>query len=114
MTPQFLLQTSMKNLLQNPYALFIALALIIALPLFLFPINLFPGEIIIERKLVQITEKAPLSLSYFIGLGYNVDDMSDVKDFYLLTQGYILAGIFIIGIPFLAAYRVYLGNRTKK
>lgn len=104
----------MKYILKNPYALFIVLALIIALPLFLLPINLFPGEIIIERNLVQITEQAPLSLSYFIGLGYNEDDMSDVKDFYLLTQGYILAGIFILGIPFLAAYRVYLGNRTKK
>lgn len=103
----------MKYFLNNPIALFFALAFLIALPLFLLPINLFPGEIVIVRNLVEVTEQAPLSLSYFIGVGYNEADMTDIKDFYLHTQGYILAAIFILGIPFLAAFRVYLGIKTR-
>ena len=104
----------MKYFLQHPIALFLALSSIFALTLLLLPINLFPGEIILQRGLVEITEQAPLSLSYFIGVGYEESHMTEVKDFYLLPQGYILAAILIVGIPVLAAYRVAISNSTKK
>lgn len=102
----------MQYFRQHPFIFFFTLMLIIALPLFLFPINLFPGEIKIERGLVEITEQAPLSLSYFIGLGYEKSDMTEIKDFYLLTQGYILAFIIIIGIPALAAFRITIPKKS--
>jgi hypothetical protein len=104
----------MKSILSQPLPLFFILALLISLPLFLLPINLFAGEIIIVRNLVEIKEQAPLSLSYFIGLGYDQADMTEIKDFYLLRQGYILAIVLILGIPFLAAYRVFLGNKKSR
>lgn len=81
---------------------------IILLPLLLFPINLFSGEIILQNGLVEVTEQAPLSLSYFIGMGLNEGDLDNVKDFYLLTKGWITAFIFVICIPALIAYRFYL------
>jgi len=104
----------MKQILKNPILLFFVLAICIALPLCIFPINLFNGEIVSGDGLQEITEKAPLSLSYFFGLGYNEEDMTFVKDFYLLPAGYLLAAVFIIGIPALVAYRVYLKGDTQK
>lgn len=97
----------MKQLKEKPLLIFILLFLIISIPLWTLPINLFPGEIIIENGLQQVTEEAPLSLSYFIGLGYNEADLSVVKDFYLKPTGYALAFIFTVGIPALIAYRFH-------
>ncbi len=86
---------------------------ILALLLFLFPINLFDGEIVFQKGLQTVTEKAPLSLSYFIGMGFDPADMENIQSFHLLPTGYLMAVIFLIGIPSLIAYRVHLG-RTKK
>lgn len=79
-----------------------------ALPLFLFPLNLFPGEIVHIVGSKEVIEPRDLSLSYFIGIGYKEEDMSMIKDFYLLPKGKILALIFIVGLPALLAYRVSL------
>lgn len=98
---------SMKQLKERPFLIFILLFLIISIPLWLFPINLFPGEIIVENGMHDYKEEAPLSLSYFIGLGYNENDMIGINDFYLKPTGYMLAFIFTIGIPALIAYRLY-------
>ncbi|MEY4572380.1 MAG: hypothetical protein RLZ10_1619 [Bacteroidota bacterium] len=78
--------------------------IVISLTLFLFPINLFPG--IIELGNQKILHEAPLSLSYFIGMGYDPADLKalNVTNFYLTAQGYILAFIFVLGIPGLLAY----------
>ncbi len=89
--------------------IFVIAFLTIAIPLFLFPINLFPGQIIheiIPEKVV--TEDCYLSLSYFIGLGYEISDMKGVQSFYLTLEGYLLAFLILIGFPFLLAYRIYL------
>jgi len=104
----------MKYIFEKPIRVFIVLVLLIGLPLFLFPINFFSGEVIFQRGLVEIVEQRPLSLSYFVGMGYDPKDLIEVKDFYLLKEGYILAIIFIVGVPFLAAYRVYLSQQQKK
>lgn len=84
---------------------FIVCFLIITLPLILFPVNLFDGEILYKNG---IKEPTPLSLSYFFGLGYDVKDMETVASFHLVTKGYFLAFILTIGIPSLIAYRVSL------
>lgn len=64
--------------------------------------------------LVETKIEAPLSLSYFFGLGYSEEDMIGIKDFYLKPGGYILAFLFTLGFPSLIALRVYLGNNFKK
>lgn len=96
----------MKELLRKPIFVFFMVMLLIALPLFLFPINLFEGEIVYQIGALEHVEQAPLSLSYFIGIGYAQEDMYGIKDFYLTTKGYILAALLIIGFPALLAYRV--------
>lgn len=99
--------------IKKPLDVFIISLLAIGVPLFLFPINLFPGEIVsLINETEHITE-APLSLSYFIGLGYETEDMASIKDFYLTARGYALAGCLLIGIPFLIAYRVSTKNKMK-
>lgn len=103
----------MKQSLRKPIILFLILVIVIALPLFLLPLNLFSGEIIMADGLVETKVQAPLSLAYFIGMGYNEVDMVGVKDFYLLPQGYILAFLFILGIPALITYRIFL-KKSKK
>ena len=97
----------------KPIYIFLLSFLVIAAILFLFPINLFDGEVEYQKKLVYVVEKQPLSLSYFIGLGYDPADMDVVKSFRLLPGGYLLAGIMLLGFPALIAYRVYL-KRTSK
>ncbi len=81
---------------------------------FLFPINLFDGEIVFEVNGVEFTEKAKLSLSYFIGIGASEEQTQDVKDFYLLPAGYLVAFLMTVGLPAIIAYRVYLKNQQKK
>jgi hypothetical protein len=104
----------MKKLFQNPVKVFILMTLFIAVPLCIFPLNLFQGEVILENGISEQVVKAPLSLSYFFGLGYSEEDMIGIKDYYLLPEGYLLAFLFIVGIPALAAYRVYLGKKRAK
>lgn len=103
----------MKHVFSNPKVLFVALVILFLMIFFLFPINLFDGEIVYQRGLVTITEKRPISLSYFIGMGYDKEDMVGIKDFYLLPVGYLMALVFTVGIPALIAYRVHLGKKSK-
>ena len=103
----------MKSLKEQPILLFVLCAVVIVLPLCLFPINLFSGQIVYESDIQQVVVDAPLSLSYFFGLGYEETDMEHVTDFYLTTPGYLTAFIFLIGIPGLIAYRVYLSSSKK-
>lgn len=98
----------MKRILNKPILVFLILMISFALPLFLLPIHIFPGEIIHQVGMKEITGPADLSLSYFIGIGITKNDLEGVKDFYLLPQGKILALIFIIGLPAILAYRVSL------
>jgi len=79
--------------------------------LFFLPINLFSGEIVENSTGVSKTISAPLSLSYFLGIGYDQKDMENVQDFYLTGEGYALAICFLFGIPFLIALRIYYRNR---
>lgn len=104
----------MASLNRKVVLLFIACFFAIALPLCLFPINLFSGEIVYKSGLQEAVIQAPLSLSYFFGLGYDPADMVGVQDFYLTGSGYLTAFIFLIGIPGLVAYRVYLSGTKKK
>lgn len=88
--------------------IFAGAMVLISLPLLLFPINLFSGEIVLQNGITELKEQAPLSLSYFIGMGLNEGDLDQVKDFYLLPKGWITALLFIVCIPALIAYRYYL------
>jgi hypothetical protein len=98
----------MRTQLKKPLVIFALSSLLIALPLFLLPLNLFNGEIIYQRALVEQKVAAPLSLSYFIGIGYDQKDMVGVKEFYLVKDGIILAIIVLFGIPGIIAYRFHL------
>lgn len=100
----------MDSIKNRPFIIFLIAAMLISIPLFTLPINLFQGIIIQKNGLQQVTLEAPLSLSYFIGYGYEPEDMVDVVDFYLKPSGWILALILTTGIPALLAYRIYLSK----
>ena len=99
---------------KNPIAIFFATVLILCLLFFVFPINLFDGKIVYQEGLNELTVERPLSLSYFIGLGYSEADMvlgtTTVKSFYLTIKGGLMAVIFIVGFPALLAFRIHLRN----
>ena len=99
---------------KKPLFIFLLGVILIATPLFLFPINLFNGAIVYESDVQKVVQDAPLSLSYFIGLGYEEQDMVGVSDFYLKQEGYILAFCLIIGFPALLAYRLKIKNNQFK
>lgn len=92
----------------SPLQIFLLTFFCTAIPLFLFPINLFPG--IIEINQGKSTLEVPLSLSYFIGFGYDARDLEalQVTNFYLTTKGYILAFIFVLGLPSILSYASFV------
>ena len=102
----------MKQKFKNPWFVFALGVVISSCIFFLFPINLFDGEIVFQTVAKTWKVKANISLSYFIGIGAEKEQLVrlGVKDFYLLPKGYIFAGIVLVGLPGLWAYRVYLKN----
>jgi Zn-dependent protease len=96
---------------KKPILIFMATSLLLLAIFFLFPINLFDGEIVRVEKHREYIVQAPLSLSYFIVIGYDAEDMTDVKTFYLTVKGAVIAVIFTIGIPAVLAYRIHLRNK---
>tara|TARA_R110002072_G_scaffold232309_1_gene389664 strand:+ start:16527 stop:16841 length:315 start_codon:yes stop_codon:yes gene_type:complete len=96
------------KMFKKPWVLFIGLSVLLAALFFLFPINLFDGVIVYKKQRLVSTIETPLSLSYFIGLGYDNVDIEDVETFYLTTKGMVMAFIFILGLPGMLAYRSYL------
>jgi len=101
-------------MLKKYLPVFFIVFLVIALLLFLFPINLFDGEIIFQSGLQETVITTPLSLSYFIGMGYDEADMVGVKSFYLLPVGYLLAFLVLFGLPAIISYRIQLGRMKKR
>ena len=94
--------------MKNPIVLFFSLSLLLAIIFFTLPINVFDGVVEYEEAYRTYTLEQPLSLSYFIGIGYDEADMADVKSFHLTVKGITMAVIFILGLPGLLAYRVHL------
>ena len=89
-------------------AIFVVTAFILTVIFFTIPINIFDGQIDYVEPQREYTIDAQLSLSYFIGLGYEEADMEFVKSFRLTTKGWLMAIIFIFGLPALLAYRIYM------
>lgn len=94
--------------MKKPILIFLGTSLLLAIVFFTLPINLFDGVIEIEEPFRSYKIEQPISLSYLIGLGYDEADMQYVKDFYLTGKGIAMAVIFILGLPALLAYRIYL------
>lgn len=103
----------MREIVKKPLYLFSLLSLVLATIFFLLPINLFDGVIEYEEGIRSYKLETPLSLSYFIGLGYEESEMEFVKDFYLTTKGIFMAIIFILGIPGIITYRVHLSRKRE-
>ena len=103
----------MKQFFSKPINVFLSCFISLLLLFFLFPIEIFDGEVVFEKGLVHFTTKGPLSLSYFIGLGLDPKEMDGIKDFYLLPKGYFMAFLFTFCIPALVSYRVYISNKNK-
>ena len=89
-------------------AIFVITAFILTVIFFTVPINLFDGQIDYVEPQREYTINTPLSLSYFIGLGYDEADMQYVESIRLTAKGWIMAIIFIFGLPALLAYRIFL------
>ncbi|MBU2018247.1 MAG: hypothetical protein KJ941_01265 [Bacteroidetes bacterium] len=94
-----------------PFKIFFICFAFLALILFCLPINLFDGAIILKNGIQEQTINAPLSLSYFIGLGYDPAELENVKSFHLLPTGILLAICVLIGIPYVIALRFHLKRK---
>lgn len=101
-----------KNLLKNPLAVFVLTFVLFAVPLFFFNISIFDGEIVVMQGTREMALPIKLSLSYFIGVGINAEDLKDIQGFHLVSKGYFLAACLLIGFPSLMAYRSYIANRV--
>ena len=102
-----------KALLLKPWFVFIFTFVLIGGTLILVSPNLFEGEIVYEQNGKKYILEAPLSLAYFVGLGYQESEMEGVVDFYLTKRGYMLAFSLVLGFPILLAYRSFLAKKNK-
>lgn len=103
-----------KALLLKPWFVFTFSLLLIGGTLILVSPNLFEGEIVYAQNGKKYVLEAPLSLAYFVGLGYDPADMEKVVDFYLTRRGYMLAASLLLGFPTLLAYRSFLAKKQKE
>ena len=103
----------MKQFLLKPLHIFLIGVILIGLPLFLFPINLFDGEIVYKSGISTMVEPRPLSLHFVSGLEYGKNLPKEIDDYYLTPKGYVFAVLFILGIPALIAYRIKIGKKKK-
>lgn len=99
--------------MKKPLFIFLISTFVLAACFFLLPINLFDGVIEYEEPFRTYQVETRLSLSYFIGIGYEETHMTNVKDFYLTPKGIIMAVIFILGLPALLSYRLFLSSKKK-
>ena len=98
--------------MNKPILAFCISLMLIGGVLFFLPINLFPGKIVDNSTGTTQILSAPLSLSYFVGIGYDPSDMKDIQDFYLTGKGYALAFCLLFGLPFIIALRFYYAKDT--
>ena len=105
----------MKANLRNPYLVAAFLTLVLASIFFLFPIEVFDGEVTYTNGVQSITIRQRLSLSYFIGMGFEEGkSMRDISHMALVPKGYVLAILMIVGFPALIGYRVWLSNQHRE
>lgn len=102
-----------KTLLLKPWFVFFFSLILIGGILILVSPNLFEGEIVYAQNGKKYILEAPLSLAYFLGLGYQETEMKGVVDFYLTRRGYMLAASLLLGFPTLLAYRSFLAKKNK-
>jgi hypothetical protein len=102
-----------KSLLLKPWFVFSFSFILIGGTLILLSPNLFEGEIVYAHNGKKYTLEAPLSLAYFLGLGFQEAEMEGVVDFYLTRRGYMLAVSLLLGFPTLLAYRSFLAKKNK-
>ena len=93
--------------------MFLGMSLALACVFFLMRIQIFDGEIVLVKGVSDITVPMKLSLSYFIGIGFESGDLDGVKDFYLVRTGYFNAVLIILALPALLSYRLYLSKKNK-
>ena len=103
-----------KSLLLKPWFVFAFSFILIGGTLILVSPNLFEGEIVYSQNGKKYALQAPLSLAYFLGLGYEPQEMEGVVDFYLTKRGYMMAFSLLLGFPILFAYRSLLEKRNRK
>lgn len=93
---------------------FIVSSAIVAIALCVLPVEFFNGEATYTVNDTTITKPQNLSLSYFFGLGLENSTIQYADSFRLTGQGWMLTFIFIIGIPGLIAYRMYITGSSSK
>jgi hypothetical protein len=103
-----------KTMLLKPWFVFAFSFLLIGGTLILLSPNLFEGEIVYAQNGKKYILPAPLSLAYFVGLGYEESEMEGVVDFYLTKRGYMLAFSLLLGFPILFAYRSFLAKKNQQ
>lgn len=101
------------HILRKPISIFFILVILLLLIFLLLPINIFDGEIIYQQGLVTMKEQRPLSLHFVAGLEYSPSDLKGIKEYHLLPKGYLMAALFILGLPALVAYRIKLGKKNQ-
>lgn len=102
----------MNKILNNPWLVFGVFSAVLSTVFFFFRIPIFDGEVVYLYGKTEVPVPFRMSLSYFLGIGYDPADMIDVKDFYLTMKGYIMAIIFLFGFPGLLTYRLKMKSKA--
>jgi hypothetical protein len=103
----------MGSFFSKPIVVYFLATIILSAIFFLIPINIFDGIYTYKVNGITFAAEAKMSLSYFIGIGANPDEIKDVVSFELKPMGYLLVFLFLVALPILIAYRVHIANILK-
>lgn len=103
----------MNPIFKKALIIYIISVLGIASILIFLPINIFDGEILYKKGIMQVVENRRLSLHFLFGLEGDISEIPTIKSVTLTTKGIILAILFIFCFPALISYRFYLKSILK-
>ena len=77
-------------------------------------VELYECRFYLETELQTVDQTKNLSLSYFLGFGYDMEEMALFDSIQLTLKGWLMLLLIQIGTPVLIAYRFALKNRLKQ
>lgn len=104
----------MSPLWRKPWFIFLLGFTIITLVFYFVPLALFDGEVIFNNEVTEWKVPTKLTLKQITGIGITEEELKDVKTYYLVSQGYLLLFLMLLGFPALLAYRFHILNKTEK
>lgn len=77
-------------------------------------VEMYECQFLLNSDYQTIDENKNLSLSYFLGYGYDMEEMAQFDTIRLTLKGWLMVVLILLGTPALITYRFALKNRMRQ